>query len=130
LRRGVQVALWTALRLLYPKGAAFSTIKALYELLMGRGVSKGTVGNTLKSMVMKGLLERRGGLYRAPDLDPEVVLSRVDLKRVRYPWQVLRSKRRERRSGDNMFERYRFSLAELPQPIRRAYMQAKRIAAI
>ena len=128
-RRGVQVALWAALRLLYPRGAAFSTVKTLYELLTGRKVSKGTVGNTLRTMLRKGLLEKRGGLYHAPDLDPEVALSRVDLKRVRYPWQVLRPRRREREEDSVMAEGYRFTLGELPQPIQKAYMHAKRIAA-
>ena len=92
-RRGIQVALWAALRALYPRGASFSTVKALYELLTGRRVSKGTVGNTLRTMLGKGLLERHGSLYHALDLDTEVVLSRVDLKRVRYPWQVLKPRR-------------------------------------
>lgn len=129
LKRGVQVALWAALRTLYPHGAPFSTVKALYQLLTGRRVSKGTVGNTLRAMLRKGLLERRGGLYRAPDLDLETVLSRVDLKRVRYPWQVLEPRRGQKRGdGSDTSERYRFTLGELPQPIQKAYMHAKRIA--
>jgi hypothetical protein len=126
---GVQIALWATLRALYSKGARFSTVKTLYELLTGRRVSKGTVGNTLKTMVLKGLLEKKGGLYKPLDLDPKVLLSRIDLKRVRYPWQVLRARAAEEQGKEQgSLERYWFSLSELPQPIRRAYIHAKRIA--
>ena len=53
-RYGIQVALWVALRTLYPNGASFTAVKSLYELLTGRRVSKGTVGGTLKTMLRKG----------------------------------------------------------------------------
>jgi len=96
---------------LYPKGASFSTVKALYELLTGRRVGKGTVGNTLRTMVKKGLLKRRNKLYQALDPDPKVLLSRVDLKRVRYPWQVLGpQKTREQMRGNEIWERQWFTL--------------------
>uniref|UniRef100_A0A7J3Z5R4 Uncharacterized protein n=1 Tax=Ignisphaera aggregans TaxID=334771 RepID=A0A7J3Z5R4_9CREN len=55
-------------------------------------MSKGTVGNTLRAMVAKGLLEKRNGVYVAIDMSRDVLLSRVDPSRVRFPWQVLRRK--------------------------------------
>ncbi len=126
---GIQVALWAALKTMYPNGASFSTVKSLYELLTGRRVSKGTVGGTLRVMVRKGLLEKSNGLYKPLDLDPKVTLSRVDLKRVRYPWQVLKPRHtQEQKRGDSILEKYRFSLTELPMPIRRAYTYARQIA--
>jgi len=129
-KRGIQITLWAALRLLYPRGAAFSTVKTLYELLTGRRISKGTVGNTLKTMLRKGLLERKEGIYEALDLDPETVMSRVDLKRVRYPWQVLKPRHSQKHEeGSGVVERYQFTLSKLPHPVRKAYMRAKKIAA-
>jgi len=128
-KHGIQVALWVALKILYARGATFSEVKALYELLTGRRVSKGTAGNTLKAMISKGLIERENGTYKALDLEPRVVLSRVDVKRVRYPWQVLKPRPRwVHEREDNILERYRFSLAELPVPVRRAYRHAQKIA--
>ncbi len=127
-RYGIQVALWAALKQLYPEGAPFAALRSLYELLTGRRVSKGTVGNTLRTMLQKGLLDKTGSIYKALDLDFEVVLTRVDVKRVRYPWQVLRNRGRQRESRDSMLKRYKFGLTELPQPVRRAYTLAKRIA--
>lgn len=126
---GIQAALWTALRILYPGGARFTTIWELYQLLTQRRVSKGTVAGTLKVMARKGLLEKKEGLYKPLDLDPKVALSRVDLRRVRYPWQVLRPREtREQDREAGILERFRFSLVELPQPIRKAYTYAQRIA--
>jgi hypothetical protein len=129
-KHGIQIALWAALKTLYPEGASFSTLWALYQLLTGRSVSKGTVGNTLTVMVKKAMVERLGnGLYRAIDLNPRIVLSRVDLKRVRFPRQVLgRNSGKHSEETHGTLEEYRFSLDELPQPIRRAYTYAQRIA--
>ena len=127
---GIQIALWTALRLLYPHGAVFAIIKSLYEMITGRTISKGTVGNTLKTMVAKGLLEHRNGIYRAVDLQREVLLSRVNLVRVRYPWQVL--KREEHEAEDDRrqidWEKHQLSVDQLPQPIQRAFSYAVDIA--
>jgi len=127
---GIQVALWTILKLLYPHGASFTIIKSLYEIITGRTVSKGTVGNTLKTMVAKGLLERGNGIYRAVDLEHGVLLLRVNLARVKYPWQVL--KRREHEAESDMSrvdeERHQFSLDQLPQPVQRVFSYAVDIA--
>ena len=112
-RYGIQVALWAALKQLYPGGASFTALRNLYELLTGRRVSKGTVGNTLRTMLRKRLLDKRSGVYKALDLDFEVVLSRIDAKRVRYPWQVLRNRGHQRESEDIALERYQFSLGGL-----------------
>ncbi len=126
---GIQVALWAALRTLYSEGAGFSRIRALYMLLTGRRVSKGTVGNTLKTMTEKGLLEKNDRLYNALDLDVETVLSRVDSRRVRYPWQVLKTKpKEEQRVKENLSNKYQFRLYELPKPIRNTYQHARKIA--
>ena len=128
-RYGIQVALWATLRTFYPNGARFSTIWALYQLITGRMTSKGTVGNTLKVMVQKGLLEKRRNLYVPLDLDKHTVLSRIDIKRVRYPWQVVKPKPDEERNETRSnLDRQHFSLAELPAPIRKAYMRAREIA--
>lgn len=127
---GIQVALWAALRALYPNGARFSTVWELYQLLTRRRTSKGTVGNTLRIMVRKGLLEKRHSLYIPLNIDPNLVFSRVDIRRVRYPWQVLRKKEKEehREKTRDPLEEYRFNQAELPQPVRRAYAHARSIA--
>ena len=67
------------------------------------------MGNTLRIMLRKGLLEKSGDLYRTLDLDPEVVLSRVYLRRVRYPWQVLKPRHDQEYKGrDEMPEGYQF----------------------
>jgi hypothetical protein len=129
-KHGIQVALWVALRTLYPSGARFSTVWELYQLLTRRRTSKGTVGNTLKIMVRKGLLEKKHGLYIPLSIDPNLAFSRVDTRRVRYPWQVLRKKRKEEHGEEarDPLEKYRFNQAELPQPVRRAYSHARSIA--
>lgn len=69
--------------------------KGRLRAVTGRSVSKGTVGNILKTMITKGLLEKSGSLYKALDLDPKILLSRVDLRRVRYPWQILKPRQAE-----------------------------------
>ncbi len=126
---GIQVALWHALKALYPQGASFSAVKGLYELITGRVVSGGTVGNTLRVMVCKGLLEKVDGLYKALDLDRATLLSRVDIKRVRFPWQVLKTGAGEAESREvNLSETCGFEISRLPQPIRSAYLHAVEIA--
>jgi len=125
----IQVALWYTLRTFYPDGARFSTIWALYQLITGRRISKGTVGSTLKVMVQKGILEKRCNLYVPLDLDKYTIFSRIDLRRVRYAWQVSKPKPNEERNEtrSNLYRQH-FSLAELPAPISKAYMRAKEIA--
>jgi len=126
---GIQVALWSALRVLYPRGASFSDIKSLYELVTSRSVSKGTVGNMLKTMVAKKLLEKRGGLYIAVDMNRDVLFSRVDLARVRFPWQVLRRKEASVEDIKHIgWGKQQIDLCQLPQPIQKAYMHAERLA--
>lgn len=128
-RYGIQLALWTALKLLYPNGASFSRVKALYELLTSRRVSKGTVGNTLARMLRKKILERTAdGLYKPVEMSPEVLRSRIDLRRVRFPWQVLRLKTRGVKDTGTRSLPEMSSLANLPAPIYRAYERALRIA--
>ena len=93
-------------------------------------MSKGTVGNTLKTMVAKGLLEHKG-VYKAVDLERRVLMSRVNLARVRYPWQVLR--RKGQAEGDmsrDDEERCQLSLDRVPQPVRRAFSHAVDIAEV
>ena len=125
---GIQATLWFALRKLYPEGTSFARIKALYELITGRTVSKGTVGNTLSRMLRKKVIEKLpGGLYKAVEMDFSTLLSRIDLKRVRYPQQVLRPKQVEE-TRENIHEEQRFNLEELPKAIQRAYERARELA--
>jgi len=126
---GIQIALWLAIKTLYQHGVSFSAIKTLYELLTSRRTSKGTVGNTLKTMVSKGLLEKRDGLYIAVNMSRNILLSRVDLTRVRFPWQVLRQKESAVEDIKHIgWGEQQFDLRQLPQPIQKAYMYAERLA--
>lgn len=95
-------------------------------------MSKGMVGNTLTVMIKKAVVKRLGnGLYRAVNLNLGIMLSRVDLKRVRFPQQVLRRiSRKHSKETHGTLEEYRFSLDQLPQPIRRTYTYAQRIAGL
>ncbi|MEM1759921.1 MAG: hypothetical protein QXU26_04335 [Thermofilaceae archaeon] len=81
---GIQLALWQALKTIYPQGAVFSTIRVLYEIIVGSGVSKGTVGNILRILSMKKLVEKAGdGFYKPIEVSIEEALRRVDVKRHR-----------------------------------------------
>lgn len=81
---GVQIALWQALRIAYPHGATFSTLKTLYEVIATSKISKGSVGNILHVLSMKGLVEKvEEGFYKPVEVSLEDAIARVDIKRVR-----------------------------------------------
>lgn len=110
---GIQIALWQALKMTYPSGTTFSVIKTLYEVIATSKISKGSVGNILHVLTMKGLVERVGeGFYKPVEISLEDAIARVDIKRVRGVHQC--NYRREPRVGS-------VQLDELPKRIQEAY---------
>jgi len=63
-------------------GVRFSDIKLLYELIVGRKVSNGTVEDLLKRLVKKGILKQVGNYYYL-SVDLKVAMTVMDLKRAR-----------------------------------------------
>jgi len=65
------------------KGLSFTEIKAVYELLRGKRLSNGTVGDIVKRMEKKDIIVKRGARYHAGVEDKRLVLEVIDVKRVR-----------------------------------------------
>ena len=47
-RYGSNGLVWYILKHIYPKGASYKQIKSIYEQIVGRDISKGTIGNILQ----------------------------------------------------------------------------------
>ncbi|RLG77703.1 MAG: hypothetical protein DRO12_01475 [Thermoprotei archaeon] len=120
--KGIQYAIVYALNRL-GVDVRFSDIKLIYELVVGRNVSNGTVGDLLKRLVKKGILKRVGDLYYLA-VDLRVAKTVMDLKRARNGLRgALRAMdgRSDRVSGEHG-ECYR-----LPQPIKRVLKMAREL---
>ncbi|NPA98093.1 MAG: hypothetical protein GXO43_01820 [Crenarchaeota archaeon] len=126
---GIQAALWTAIKKLYPNGATFKQIHTLYKhITQNNNVSKGTVGNTLSIMLKKKLLVKiNRGKYRAINLNQTIALSRINTSRVRYPWQTHRAANKKKTKKTLLQTNTNLILDILPKPIQRAYIRAKEI---
>ncbi len=81
---GIQYVIWyLTLHLYRSRGLGFKEIKALYEFLVGRRLSNGTVGDLVKRMERKGIIVKRNGRYYAGVEDEKLVLQAIDAKRVK-----------------------------------------------
>jgi len=79
--KGIQ---YTIVRALSKIGAGlrFSDIKCLYELIAGRRVSNGSVGDLLRRLLKKGIVKHVGDRYYLI-VDPDTAETLIDLKRAR-----------------------------------------------
>jgi predicted transcriptional regulator len=80
-RYGIQ---YTLLRILAEHGLtpSFTDVKTLYEAIVSRKVSNGTVGDLLSRLLRKGLVVKTGrGYMLNPELDLETAKSIIDVKR-------------------------------------------------
>lgn len=130
---GAMVAIWYLLKHVFPSGAAFTQLKQAYQLVVGRSVSNGTVGNLLKRMLEKRVVaERLPGVYVVNVKDFDIVLSRVDVTRVRVQAATHSGKHVERSSREQMKglsgEEVGVDLNNLPKPVERAWERAQEIA--
>ncbi len=81
---GIQYVIWYLLKHLYnDKGMSFTEIKAVYELLRGKRLSNGTIGDLVERMEKKGIVVKRRARYYAGIEDEKLVLEVIDSKRVR-----------------------------------------------
>lgn len=97
---GAMATIWHLLKHVFPNGATFTQLKQAYQLVAGRKVSNGTVGNTLKRMLEKKIIaEKQPGLYVANVKDFDMVLSRIDIARVRVCTSAQVEKRGESESA-------------------------------
>lgn len=78
-RRGIQYSIVYALNML-GMSVKFSDIKLLYQLIVGRKVSNGSVADLLKRLLKKGVLKRVGERYHLV-VDFETAMSVMDVKR-------------------------------------------------
>ena len=74
---------WYILKHIYPEGASFTRIKSIYEQIVGKDISKGTIGNILQRMIKKGIIRRDDGQYKLLVTKPEVLVTRIDTSRIR-----------------------------------------------
>ncbi len=87
---------WYVLKYIYPKGATFKQIKSIYEQIVGKDVSKGTIGNILRRMIKKGIIDRENGLYKLLVTKPEILVTRIDTSRIRLYQKPKQDKQRNK----------------------------------
>ena len=119
--KGVQYALVQALSRT-GTGLRFSDIKYLYELIAGRGISNGSVGDVLKRLLKKGIVKHVGDRYYLA-VDPDTAETVMDLKRARNGLRGARASL----SRDLGRVYGRSSDHDIPQPVARALKTAKRL---
>ena len=78
---GIQYAIIYALDML-GGGLSFSSIKQVYELIVGRRISNGTVGDLLRRLLRKGIVRHVNGRYYL-SVDIETAKTIIDVKRAR-----------------------------------------------
>jgi hypothetical protein len=111
----------------FTEGATFNHLKAAYELVTRRPVSNGTIGNTLKRMKKKKIIiEKHPGVYINNVKDFNVLLSRIDLSRVRV--QAYKVKKGKRVTQEASSEDVKIDFTRLPKTIRRLWEKAQEIA--
>jgi len=120
--KGIQYAIIQALSMI-GAGLRFSDIKLLYELIKGRRISNGTVGDLLKRVLKKGVLKRVGDLYCLA-VDPETAETVMDLRRARNGLRGARASL-NRGLGEEYYEHS--SSRNIPQPVERALKIVKKL---
>ncbi len=81
---GIQYVVWyLLLHLFRDKGLGFTEIKAVYELLRGKKLSNGTIGDLVERMEKKGIIVKRRARYYAGVEDEKLVLQAIDTRRVK-----------------------------------------------
>jgi len=124
---GAQVAVWYLLSHIFTEGAAFGQLKSAYELIVGRRVSNGTMGNIPERMLKKGIIaEKYPGIYVSNVKDLDTLFSRIDLSRVRS--QAYAERRNAESSQRASATDEGTDFAELPKPVERAWLRAQEIA--
>lgn len=79
--KGIQYAVIHALSMLGKgKGLSFTSIKLLYESIVGHKVSNGTVGDLLRRLTRKGILSCVNNMYYLA-VDLRTALTIIDIKR-------------------------------------------------
>ncbi len=81
---GIHYVVWyLLLHLFRDKGLGFTEIKAVYELLRGKKLSNGTIGDLVERMEKKGIIVKKGARYYAGVEDEKLVLQAIDTRRVK-----------------------------------------------
>ena len=126
-RYGAQAVIWYLLSYVFTKGATFNQLKTAYELVTQRRVSNGTIGSILKRMRKKRIIiEKTPGIYISNVKDFNILLSRIDVSRVRV--QAYKAKRSRHELQAALSENTRIDFNKLPAPIRRLWKRAQEIA--
>ncbi len=112
--------IWYILKHIYPKGAAFKQIKSIYEQIVGRDISKGTIGNILRRMIKKGIIHRENGLYKLLVTKPEILVTRIDTSRI-HPYQKPKQDKQRNRHKN---------IKQVPQQIFWCFDRALRIKGV
>ncbi len=124
---GAQALVWYILTYIFRNGATFTQIKHVYELVVKAPISNGTIGNTLRRMMKKRIIvEKHPGVYVSNVKDFNVLLSRIDLSRVRL--QADAKRENTQKTSEVLDEDEKVNLTRLPKPIRRVWERAQEIA--
>ena len=127
LAYGAQALIWYILAQILRNGASFSQIKYIYEVTTNKRVSNGTIGNVLKRLLRKRIIaEKSPGIYVANVKDFNILLSRIDLSRVRV--QTNTGRKNTKRDVNTLGKINATGFTRLPKPIKRVWQRAKEIA--
>ena len=130
-RYGAQATIWYLLSHVFTEDATFSQLKASYELVVQKRVSNGTIGSILERMKKKKIvIEKQPGLYVTNIKDFSILLSRIDLSRVRPQANMKKEslKKTSETTSEDANEDVKEKITKLPKPIECAWEHTQEIA--